>query len=46
MFPGAWQVRQLHGNDAATAFWRAVVPGGYEETAIDGGLVQRFTVWR
>jgi predicted acetyltransferase len=46
MFPGAWQVRQLHGNDAATAFWRAVVPGGYEETAIDGGLVQRFTIWQ
>jgi predicted acetyltransferase len=44
MFPGAWQVRQLHGNDAATAFWRAVVPAGYQETVIEEGLVQRFTI--
>jgi predicted acetyltransferase len=43
-FPGAWQVRQVHGNDAATAFWRAVVPSGYEESVIENGPVQRFTV--
>jgi predicted acetyltransferase len=44
MFPGAWQVRQLSGNDAATRFWHAVVPGGYEETVTEEGLVQRFTI--
>jgi predicted acetyltransferase len=44
MFPGAWQVRQVHGNDAATAFWRAVVPSGYEETVTEEGPVQRFTI--
>ena len=46
LFPGAWQVRQLHGNDAATAFWRAVVPSGYEETVTGEGPVQRFTILR
>jgi predicted acetyltransferase len=44
LFPGAWQVRQLHGNDAATAFWRAVVPNGYEEAVTEEGLVQRFAI--
>jgi predicted acetyltransferase len=44
LFPGAWHVRQLHGNDAATAFWRAVVPNGYEETVTKEGPVQRFTI--
>ena len=44
LFPGAWQVRQLHGNAAATAFWRTVVPSGYEETVTDEGPVQRFTI--
>ena len=24
-FPGAWQVRQMHGNTPAQAFWRSVV---------------------
>ena len=44
LFPGAWQVRQLHGNDAATAFWRAVVPSGYAETVTGEGPVQLFTI--
>ena len=44
IFPGAWQVRQVHGNDSATAFWRAVVPDGYEEAVVEEGLVQRFTI--
>lgn len=44
MFPGSWQVRQLRGNDAATAFWRAVVPRGYEETVTEEGRVQRFII--
>jgi predicted acetyltransferase len=44
LFPGAWQVRQLRGNDVATAFWRAVVPDGYEEAVTQEGLVQRFTI--
>jgi predicted acetyltransferase len=44
MFPGPWQVRQLHGNDAAIAFWRAVVPSDYEETTVDEVTIQRFTV--
>jgi predicted acetyltransferase len=43
MFPGAWQVRQLHDNDAATAFWRAVAPAGYEETVTAEYRVQHFT---
>jgi predicted acetyltransferase len=44
MFPGIWQLRQVHGNDAATAFWRAVVPSGYEEAAVEEGRFQRFTI--
>lgn len=44
MFPGPWQVRQLHGNDAATAFWRVAIPGDYQETVTEDGPVQRFTV--
>lgn len=44
LFPGAWQVRQLHRNDAATAFWRAVAPNDYEETVIEDGPVQHFTI--
>src|ERR1700743_1589496 len=44
LFPGAWQVRQLHGNDAATAFWRAVVPSGHAETVTEEGPVQLFTI--
>lgn len=42
MFPGPWQVRQLHGNDAATAFWRSVIPDGYTESLTEAGPVQRF----
>jgi hypothetical protein len=34
----------LHGNNAATAFWRAVVPNGYAETVTEEGPVQRFTI--
>ena len=26
LFPGEWQIRQLHGNEAATRFWHAVIP--------------------
>jgi predicted acetyltransferase len=44
MFLGPWQVRQLHGNAAATAFWRTVVPGGYQEAMTEDGPVQRFSV--
>lgn len=44
MFPGAWQVRQLHGNDEATAFWRTVVPSDHEETVTNEGPVQRFMI--
>lgn len=44
MFPGPWQVRQLQGNDAATAFWRSVVPGDYQEAVTADGPVQRFTL--
>lgn len=44
MFPGPWQVRQLPGNGAATAFWRTVVPSGYQETVAGEGPVQRFTM--
>ncbi|MEZ0365001.1 GNAT family N-acetyltransferase [Mycobacterium sp. pUA109] len=43
-FPGPWRIRQLHRNDAATAFWRAVIPAGYEETVTEEGTVQRFTI--
>lgn len=44
MFPGEWQVRQVHGNDAATAFWRSVLPDGYQESLTEEGPVQRFSI--
>lgn len=44
MFPGPWQVRQLQGNDTATAFWRTVIPDGYTESFTEAGPAQRFNV--
>ena len=43
-FPGAWQVRQIAENVAATKFWRRAIPVEFEEGPLDNGLVQRFTV--
>ncbi len=43
-FPGPWTVRQTPGNDAATAFWRSVIPTHFEEATNDDGTVQRFEV--
>jgi predicted acetyltransferase len=43
LFPGQWEIRQLHGNEAATRFWRAVIPAGYAEAMTPEGPVQRFT---
>jgi predicted acetyltransferase len=44
LFPGEWEIRQLHGNEAATRFWHAVIPAGYTETITPEGPVQCFTV--
>ena len=49
-FRGRWEVRELHANHAAIAFWRRVIDaytsGDYEETIIDDerwrGPVQSF----
>jgi predicted acetyltransferase len=49
-FPGRWEVRQLHANTAATAFWRkaigAYTGGAFTETIHDSerwrGPVQTF----
>lgn len=43
-FPGQWQVRQLAGNPAATAFWRQAIPVPFVDDANDKGPVQRFTI--
>jgi predicted acetyltransferase len=42
--PGAWQVRQMHANAGATAFWRRAIPYEYREEVVEMGPVQRFTV--
>jgi len=44
LLPGEWKIRQLHGNEAATRFWHAVIPAGYTETITPAGPVQCFTV--
>ena len=49
-FPGAWQVGQIIGNTAATAFWRKVIQryagGDFQEHCLDTenwrGLIQTF----
>jgi predicted acetyltransferase len=43
-FPGAWQVRQIATNVAATTFWRQAIPVPYEEHMTENGPVQRFVV--
>jgi predicted acetyltransferase len=42
-FPGAWQVRQMASNPAATSFWIRAIPVDFEQERIDGP-VQRFTI--
>ena len=43
-FPGAWQVRQLETNPAATAFWRRAIPAPFEQDHFEHGPRQRFTM--
>jgi predicted acetyltransferase len=51
-FAGPWEVRQVRGNVAATAFWRKVIDrytaGRYDEVERDDegfrGVVQRFAI--
>jgi predicted acetyltransferase len=43
-FPGAWQVRQLPENGAATTFWRSAIPVPFDEEVRDGHPVQLFTI--
>lgn len=43
--PGPWEVTQVQGNEAATAFWRRAIPVPYHErTEADGHVVQTFTI--
>jgi predicted acetyltransferase len=42
--PGSWQIRQLSANQAATAFWRAVIPVPFTEEETENGPVQRFVI--
>jgi predicted acetyltransferase len=43
-FLGAWQVRQIAANVAASAFWRRTIPVEFEEHRTEDGPVQRFVV--
>ena len=43
-FPGAWEVRQMAANVAATTFWRSAIPVHFDEEVRDGRPVQRFTM--
>jgi predicted acetyltransferase len=43
-FAGAWQVRQIAENVAATAFWRATIPVPFRDEIADGRPVQYFTI--
>jgi hypothetical protein len=36
-------VHESPGNDAAVLFWRAVIPGSFEDTVDASGTTQRFT---
>ena len=40
-FPGKWLVSQVPGNDAATGFWRAVIPVPFHEQRLDNGQVRQ-----
>jgi predicted acetyltransferase len=45
---GRWEISEVAGNAPAIAFWRRtigrVTGGHFEEVAVRGGLVQRFTM--
>jgi len=43
-FPGDWQIRQMRSNEAATTFWRSVIPYPFVDSTNDEGLMQLFTV--
>ena len=43
-FPGAWQVRQMAGNTASTAFWKQAIPVPFAEGAHAGGPMQSFVI--
>ncbi|KHL05682.1 GNAT family N-acetyltransferase [Sinomonas humi] len=40
-FPGKWLVSQVPGNDAATRFWRATIPGPFHEQRLDNGQIRQ-----
>jgi predicted acetyltransferase len=42
--PGPWRVRQVAGNAAAVAFWRAVIPCPFTEEQDEHGTTQLFTM--
>jgi predicted acetyltransferase len=41
-FPGRWQVRQLLVNEAATAFWKEVIPYPFAQGLTPDEVVQEF----
>jgi predicted acetyltransferase len=45
---GRWEISEVAGNAPAIAFWRRTIGrltrGHFEEVAVRGGLVQRFTM--
>jgi predicted acetyltransferase len=43
-FPGAWEVRQVAANVAATSFWRSAIPVPFDEELRDGRPVRCFTI--
>ena len=43
-YPGQWTVRQQLTNPDATAFWRKAILYSFEESTVDGEVVQTFLV--
>jgi predicted acetyltransferase len=43
MYPGAWVISEIPGNDDAVRFWRQAIPTVFTETTDREGTVQRFT---
>jgi predicted acetyltransferase len=44
MFPGAWEVHEVSGNEEAVTFWRRAIPVEFTETTDETGTTQRFRV--
>ena len=43
MYPGAWVIEEVPGNQDAVEFWRQAIPNVFTETYEGEGTFQRFT---